>query len=205
VLAKPAREIIRIGFVSFASSSNYAGTSSAGWSCLGSLIPYFSTPSSADVVFICPTAADTDWQGINEPAPPSDTSYLTNAAVVGHKLSRITEPDSIVWLQEDRFCWDIAYLRPINDGGTPTIYSAWCFANGSFWGQEYGNVHYTHGTLGAKSGGGNVAYLDGHAEYRVNGSLHPSDFGLVGIPGISSSSDPNTVAQSVTYYGAFDN
>jgi prepilin-type processing-associated H-X9-DG protein len=94
---------------------------------------------------------------------------------------------------------------PVSLTITPPQYNSWCFANGSFWGQEYDNVHNTHGLLGASTGGGNVAYLDGHADYRLNGTLHPSDFGLVGIPGTSSANDPNTVGQTQPYYGAFDN
>jgi prepilin-type processing-associated H-X9-DG protein len=191
----------------FADPANYGGTWPGGWSCLASLIPYFNNnANAASQLFVCPSASDTNWWGTNLPAPPSATSYLINAAVVDHKLSRIARADQIVWLQEDRFNWDVAWLRPQPVAGTsPPQYNDWCFFNGSFWGQEYGNIHNTHGLLGARTGGGNVAYLDGHADYRVNGSLHPSDFGLVGIPGSSSSNDPNTVSQAQPYYGAFDN
>jgi prepilin-type processing-associated H-X9-DG protein len=67
-------------------------------------------------------------------------------------------------------------------------------------------MHNTHGLGSGRTGGGNVGYVDGHADYRVNGSLHPSDFGMVGIPGSSNSiTDSNTENINTLYYGAFDN
>ena len=129
---------------------------------------------------------------------------MINSAVVGHRISRISDTSSIIWLQEDRFRWNIAWRRPGAIGGSPPQYCAWCFDNGTYWGQEYSNVHNVSGNLGGNEGGGNLAYVDGHADYRPVGSLHPSDFGLVGIPGTSNTNDPNTVSQGVPYYGAFD-
>lgn len=189
---------------SFADPAVYEAPGGANF--LASLSDYFSNMQSAYAVWVCPSAAPTDWEGIYEPAPPSDTNYMANAAVMSHRLSRITDVSNNVWLQEDRFRWDIAWERPKNEGGTPPLYCDWCFSNGTYWGQEYGNVHNLHPLPGfAPSGGGNVAYLDGHADYRPNGSLHPSDFGLIGIPGESSADDPNTVDPATYYQGAFDN
>lgn len=190
----------------FADPAVYQTTAGANW--LASLGMYFNSMTSAAAVWYCPSAQPTDWEGIYNPMPPSDSNYMSNAAVMSHRISRITNTADVVWLQEDRFRWDIAWERPRCAGGTPPIYDDWCFSNGTFWGQEYGNVHNTHPLLGSgdQSGGGNVAYLDGHADYRVNGSLHPSDFALIGIPSQgSSSNDPNTVAPATPYYGAFDN
>jgi prepilin-type N-terminal cleavage/methylation domain-containing protein/prepilin-type processing-associated H-X9-DG protein len=189
----------------FADPANYAGTNPNGWSVLGSLIPYFDSVNSAYALWVCPSAAGQTWDGSSEPAPPSASSYLTNGAVVGHNVSRITNTSAVVWLQEDRFTWGLAWLRPVSTGvTTPPQYTGWCFYNGVFFGQEYSSVHNTNGIYRPSIGGGNVAYLDGHAAYSVDGSLHPSDFGLVGIPGTSNSNDPNTGGQG-PYTGAFDN
>jgi prepilin-type N-terminal cleavage/methylation domain-containing protein/prepilin-type processing-associated H-X9-DG protein len=189
----------------FADPATYAGSDPNGWSVLGSLIPYFNNVNDAYALWVCPSAAGQTWDGSSEPAPPSASSYLTNGAVVGHNLSRITNSSAVVWLQEDRFTWGLAWLRPVTTGATtPPQYTGWCFYNGTSFGQEYSSVHNTNGIYRPGIGGGNVAYLDGHAAYSVDGSLHPSDFGLVGIPGTSSSNDPNTGGQG-PYTGAFDN
>jgi prepilin-type N-terminal cleavage/methylation domain-containing protein/prepilin-type processing-associated H-X9-DG protein len=181
----------------------------SGANFLASLSAYFPSINAAYAVWFCPSAQPTNWEGMYNPIPPSDTNYMVNGAVSAHKLSRITNSSDVVWLQEDRFRWDVAWVRPKYNAGTagqPPTYSNWCFSNGTLWGQEYGNVHNARSIGGnAQTGGGNVAYLDGHADYRANGSLHPSDFGLVGIPGQSASNDPNTVAPTTPYYGAFDN
>lgn len=201
----PVQSNAQVG--NFANASSYEGASASGWSCLGSLIPYFNNnPITADALFICPDAGEINWYG-QQPTPPNDTSYLANAAVVGHKLSRISNPNpaNVVWLQEDRFCWGDAWLRPeLAVTTAPLEYSNWCFNNGGYWGEEYTNIHFTRSLGGAAiSGGGNVAFLDGHPEYRLSKSMHPSDFGLVGIPGQSNSNDANTTNN--LYYGAFDN
>lgn len=196
---------VQYGDVStFADPSVFDTPNPGNWNVFASLMHYLDGVNTASSLWVCPSAGEATWTGWGEPAAPSDTNYMINSAVVGRPLSRISHSADIIWLQEDRFRWNIAWRRPAFAGGSPPQYSAWCFANGSFWGQEYSNLHYVAGSLGGNQGGGNLAFVDGHAEYRPVGSLHPSDFGLIGITGVSNTNDPNTVGQGVPYYGAFD-
>ncbi len=188
----------------FADPGVYDTSNSGNWNVLASLIRYVDGVDVASSLWVCPSAGEFTWTGWGEPAAPSDTNYMINSAVIGRPLSRISDSADMIWLQEDRFRWNIAWRRPAAAGGSPPEYSAWCFDNGSYWGQEYSNLHYVAGSPGGNQGGGNLAFVDGHAEFRPVGSLHPADFGLVGIPGVSNSNDPNTVGQGVPYYGAFD-
>jgi len=188
----------------FADPAVYDTPNYLNWSCFASLIPYFNGIDSAAAIWFCPSAGEYTWTGWGEPTGFSDTNYMVNSVVLGRPVSRITGSSDIIWVQEDRFCWSYAWRRPVFNGGSPPIYSDWCFDNGS-WGQEYSNVHYVAGSPGGNQGGGNLAFVDGHAEFREVGSLHPSDFGMIGIPGVSNSNDPDTVGQGQPYYGAFDN
>jgi prepilin-type processing-associated H-X9-DG protein len=189
---------------SFADPTVYDTPNPAGWNCLASLINYLNGVNVASTLWTCPSATEATWTGVADPAPPSDTNYMVNAAVIGHRMNRISDATDIIWMQEDRFRWSVAWQRPYSMGGSPPRYVAWCFENAPPWGQEYSDVHNVSGNLGGNVGGGNLAFLDGHCEYRPVGSLHPKDFGLVGIAGSSTSNDPNTVAQTVPYFGAFD-
>lgn len=189
----------------FANPAVYDSSNPGGWNCLASLIHYLNGVDTASTLWQCPSATEATWTGWGMPAAPSATNYMVNSAVMGHRITRVSSPSDIIWVQEDRFLWNIAWRRPGAWGGSPPQYAAWCFDNGSYWGQEYSNLHYVSGNLGGSIGGGNLAFMDGHCEYRPVGSLHPRDFGLIGIPGVSNTNDPNTVGQGVPYYGAFDN
>ncbi len=197
---------VQYGDVSdFAQPTVYDTSNPSGWSCFAFLIHYLEGINNTAPLLACPSAGEYPWTSWGLPSPPSDTNYMVNSAALGRPVTRIRNPSEIIWLQEDRFRWNIAWRRPAYAGGNPPQYAAWCFDNGSFWGQEYSNHHYVSGALGGKYGGGNLAFVDGHAEFRPNGSLHPRDFGLVGIPGISNTNDTNNAGQGVPYYGAFDN
>jgi prepilin-type N-terminal cleavage/methylation domain-containing protein/prepilin-type processing-associated H-X9-DG protein len=173
-------------------------------SVFASLLPYLN--GNRDV-YICPTAGEVTWTFSANGTRLSDTNYMCNANVFDHKLSQIRSGSEIIAVQEDRFRWDIAWMRPKrqNVGSKPASYGDWCWENGPPWGQEYTNVHETAGKLGGNQGGGNLVFVDGHAEFRLHRTLHPRDFGLTGIPGGgTSANDPNTMSQSAPYYSAWD-
>ena len=124
---------------------------------------------------------------------------MGNAAVMNKRITKVRNPSEIVYLQEDRFRWKIAWLRPAQGGpvnGQPT-YWAWTFPNGPQWGQEYSYHHEK---------GGNLVFVDGHAEWRPNDSMRPTDFGLTGGPGVTGTANdrPETTTQFISYLSIFD-
>jgi prepilin-type N-terminal cleavage/methylation domain-containing protein/prepilin-type processing-associated H-X9-DG protein len=163
------------------------------------LLPYLSHEKR---IFVCPTSLDFTWNNPGDNATAlSDTSYMGNQAVHDRRLSKIRRSSEIVYVQENRFRWNIAWLRPARTTApnvSPAVYSMWCWNNpnmhsgGQRWGQEYSNNHEL---------GGNLAFVDGHAEYRKHSALRAKDFGLVGGPGVTGTADDiNTVPHGSTYY-----
>lgn len=192
----------------FANASVYnappVGGSNNGYNVFSELAASGGGVDALAAAWICPSAYQNPNAETLTATFPNDTNYMPNGAVIGHRISRITNTSQVIWLQENSFHWYALWLRPYSIGQTPPVYAGWCNVPSAQLGQTYSNVH-NQTAFGRNNGGGNVAYVDGHAEYKIDGSLHPSDFGLVGIPGQSSSNDPNTVGQFAEYYGAFDN
>ena len=165
---------------------------------LALLMPYLSGGNVLKDLY-CPSASDSTWTHNQQSTVISITNYMANQAVLGRKVTMIPQSSQVVLAQEDRFLWDAAWLRPYKfsaaSGGNPAQYGDWCWDNKPTWGQEYSYHHRK---------GGNLAFVDGHAEWRHNKMVHPIDFGLSGIPGKSDDLDPNTVPQSQPYYCDFD-
>ena len=180
-----------------------AGAYLAGRSGFSALLPYLAKEKR---VFACPVAYEYAWNSESDnPNEISDTSYMGNQAVHDRKLSKIRRSAEVVYLQENRHRWHIAWLRPARVSGfgvRPEVYSMWCWYNpavhagGKPWGQEYSNLH---------EDGGNLLFVDGHAEYRKNGTLRARDFGLTGGPGAGGTADdPPTTVHSQTYLCEFE-
>lgn len=163
-------------------------------------------------VFVCPAAYDFSWfSAADNPTALSDTSYMGNQSVYDRRLSKIRKSSEVIYLQENRHRWNIAWLRPAlrnppdpvtGPPPTPAIYSMWCWdnpnprSNGQRWGQEYSSIH---------DDGGNLVYVDGHAEWRRHLDLKARDFGLTGGPGVGGTeNDPSTTDHGQTYYSMFE-
>ena len=178
-----------------------SGTHLTGRSGFAALLPYLGGDKR---VFVCPVAYDYAWNSAaDNPNAVSDTSYMGNAAVHDRRLSKIRRSAEVVYLQENRHRWHIAWLRPARVSAinaTPSVYSAWCWNNptahagGQPWGQEYSNLH---------EAGGNLLFVDGHAEYRKNAALRARDFGLAAGAG-GSPDDRPTTAHGTTYLCEFE-
>jgi prepilin-type N-terminal cleavage/methylation domain-containing protein/prepilin-type processing-associated H-X9-DG protein len=146
---------------------------------LGSIIPYTKNRS----IFVCPT-------GLPATAVPSykwalctELSCSTmhgNAVVMGRSLSEIPTPADIVYLDENRFRFKVAWLRPQLTDAKRGRYQYWHWDQGPEKEEQYSNTH---------SGGGNLVYVDGHAKYKPVKQLRSRDFGLVPDDGIEV--DPN--------------
>jgi prepilin-type N-terminal cleavage/methylation domain-containing protein/prepilin-type processing-associated H-X9-DG protein len=178
----------------FANPAVYRDGKLSDVSCLGLLMRYIGGTTS---VYICPVATDVTWTLQQGQTVFSDTNYMANQLTLGRALTRIHNAAEVAFLQEDRFRWQAAWLRPCQNGGIANTSSAtycdWCFDNGPSWGQEYSYLHQR---------GGNLAFVDGHAEWRAASTIHPTTFGLAGIPGSSNGNDPDSVGQGQTYVEA---
>jgi prepilin-type processing-associated H-X9-DG protein len=187
----------------FANPTVYRDGNPSDVSCLGLLIRYV---GGTTAVYACPAATEVPWTQQQGPTAFSDTNYLANQVTLGRALSSIRNGSEVAFLQEDRYRWEAAWLRPyqlpdpggirqiaMQAGGSPATYVDWCDYNPPY-GQEYSNLHRN---------GGNLAFVDGHVEWWAVSQMHPSVFGLVGIPGSSDSNDPNTVPQTQSYHAAF--
>ncbi len=161
-------------------------------------------PGAKPTMLSCPNAAGGGWNQAALPTATSDTNYMINAAIIDQAFGKIRASSDIIFVQEDRYRWRTAYLRPSRMAavGGRKVYSQWCFENLPI-GQEYSNIHPdSH----QQSGEGNLLYCDGHAASRSHRSLHPTDFGLVGGTGVTGKdNDPNTVAHATTYFFVYGN
>jgi prepilin-type processing-associated H-X9-DG protein len=127
----------------------------------------------------------------------SSTNYMPNAVIVGKRVTSVRHPSDTIVLQEDKMLWCVCWLRPAPSGsgsGGP-LYTDWHW-NGDGFGEEYTAIH-------SNLSGGNVLYVDCHADFRQYQSLHAYDFGLAGGSGASgAASDPDTCSNFGTYYGS---
>jgi prepilin-type processing-associated H-X9-DG protein len=94
--------------------------------------------------------------------PVSCSSRQGNAVVMGKSLSVVPSPADIVYLDENHFRWNVAWLRPQEYPKKV---------------EQYHNVH---------SEGGNLVFVDGHARYKPFRWLRSRDFGMVPDLGIDA-------------------
>jgi prepilin-type N-terminal cleavage/methylation domain-containing protein/prepilin-type processing-associated H-X9-DG protein len=175
-----------------------------GRSMFAALLPYLTQEKR---VFVCPVAYEFSWRHVStdEATAMSDTSYMTNHALADRRLAQVRNSSQVVVVQENRHRWNYAWMRPARVsalGAKPVIYSMWCWDNptprgdGKPWGQEYSALH---------EGGGNLLFVDGHAEYRKTRDLRARDFGLgAGIGAGGTADDPSTTVHTTTYVCTFD-
>ncbi len=116
-------------------------------------------------------------------------SYQGNGAVIsetGLSLAAVPAPADIIFCQENFYAQSVAYNRPNRIsalGVRPALYRSWdltdCRPQSSdsprtaampACGEQYTSRH---------NGGGNLAYLDGHAKWKKVTNLRSGDFGLV--------------------------
>ena len=132
---------------------------------LGNLQPYLGKHTP---VFVCPSAKRTTTTASNV------TSYIGNAVVMDRKLTTIPRPTSTIYLQEIFSVRNAAYLRPYRSG-TPGSYTyRWWHWTDTVEVVPGSREHYSS----LHNLGGNLVFLDGHAEYRRGKNLRSEDYGL---------------------------
>ena len=155
---------------STAQVDNFATTTTPNY--LGVLQPTVGTNSK---VFSCSAAADSDptLAALYLPNATNSTSYLGNAVVMGKRSSQIPQPTEIVFLQEGAFRSQRAWQRPSLQAGNPPTYINWHYTRTpvSPQGQveQYSSLH---------NNGGNLIFMDGHAQYYRGTDLRSAMWGL---------------------------
>jgi prepilin-type N-terminal cleavage/methylation domain-containing protein/prepilin-type processing-associated H-X9-DG protein len=141
---------------------------------LGAIIPYIKSKG----ILVCPSSIDanTVYKG-SGCTNISCSSLHGNAAVMGRALSVMPNPAEIIYLDENRFRWNVAWLRPALVDVKNRKYQYWHWDQGPEKIEQYNNVH-NHGA--------NLVFVDGHARYKAFKTIRSSDFGLVPDDGIEA-------------------
>jgi prepilin-type N-terminal cleavage/methylation domain-containing protein len=209
------------GVEDFMNPTMYGSTTINNQTVLGTLFGYYLASNKA--LMICPDSSPAiSGVNIDAPAPYSPTwvsacSYIVNNAActqwnngvyTGRKITRMRNSSQVVIFQEGFFIYGASYARPNADTTTSLQYNGWTnpfpHGAGTMPINEYTACH----PMGGGKYGGNLAFIDGHGEYRRLNDIHASDFGLTGGSGVSgqSTDTPFTsgVTQATHYLCVFD-
>ena len=119
--------------------------------------------TKSDQIFVCPSARYST--GPDAPTAQLDTSYADNGAIVGRSIVSFPYPDMLIYLQEDLYRTNTAYLRPEPTAGGFTRWHE--LDNGR---ERFSSIHFE---------GGNLLFCDGHVKWRKGAALRSGDFGLI--------------------------
>jgi prepilin-type N-terminal cleavage/methylation domain-containing protein/prepilin-type processing-associated H-X9-DG protein len=177
---------------------DFMNTKGAGWqnNCLYAIAPYLqgTQTNRSSKIYSCPNA--------KKPGDGSDataissTSYLPNAVPMELSLASIPRPSDVVIMQETIRLVSFTALRPgiaTDFGLCPGGYTFWHvnLKPGFDW---YSDIH---------NRGGNLVFVDGHAQYRKAKQLRARDFGLTdGSSG--KAEDDNKASDTACYRSDFN-
>ena len=155
---------------------------------LNLLIPYLGTRSGAasPAVYNCPTLKPHP-KPIYAPTAYSSTGLSVNTVPLGRRLSAIPRPAMIILMQE---AWSLSHnlwnQPEPNDrsdaaleGLTPNTYSEWHMWASVLVHDSFLSTQMREHLSNAHEEGGNLVFVDGHAEYRKYRKLRSGDFGLL--------------------------
>jgi prepilin-type N-terminal cleavage/methylation domain-containing protein/prepilin-type processing-associated H-X9-DG protein len=153
---------------------DFMNPTASGWQnkCLDAIAPYLqgSSQGQSSKVYACPSA--------KKPGDGSDattnsaTGYLPNAVFMERPMDVVRNPSELIFCQETIRLVSFTALRP---------------GLGSDFGMCNGQFTFWHVNLKAgldwysslHNMGGNLLFVDGHAEYRKAKTLRARDFGLI--------------------------
>ncbi|MFM7553868.1 MAG: type II secretion system protein [Verrucomicrobiota bacterium] len=178
---------------------DFMNPKATGWknNCLYAISTYLQGDlRSSSKVYICSSAKKADPAEIR-PTAVSAASYLPNSVVMELPMSVIPNPSDTIFLQECLWLVSFTALLPALASdfglGTATQYTYWHDGDSGKT-ELYSNVH---------SYGGNLAFVDGHAEYRKAKQLRAWHFGLAdGTSG--KAEDTQTRPSTSIYRSAFN-
>jgi len=165
-----------------------------GWknNCLYAISTYLQGDlRSSSKVYICSSAKKAEPADIR-PTAMSAASYLPNSVVMELPMSVIPNPSETIFIQECLWLVSFTALRPavaLDFGlGTSSQYTYWHDGDSSKT-ELYSNVH---------NFGGNLGFVDGHAEYRKAKQLRAWHFGLA--DGTSGKAEDTQARPSTSIY-----
>ena len=141
------------------------------------------------------------------PTVYSSTSLSANTVPLGRPLSAVSRPAAIILLQE---AWSVSHQlwnqpEPSNrsdeasEGYGNNTYGEWHMWASSSTHDSFITSYARENLCNAHEEGGNLVFVDGHAEYRKYRKLQSGDFGLTP----DELYQPNAMQASKTYYPAF--
>lgn len=164
-----------------------------------SLISYLGTTNSLAKMVTCPSTKGTTGLEISD---INVTSMVGNANAMNRRMLEITKPSEIAFLQELFDRRNIAFMRPfrVSPPTTPNTFRWWHYntaptLNSIGQLENYTTIH---------EAGGNLPFIDGHAEYRKVTKMDSGVFGL-GLGGVAvpASAEPNPSTAPATYQSLF--
>ena len=171
---------------------------------LGLLEPYVSKEGVASQIFVCPKAkSDPKSNPNNIGITNGILNYLGNGVVLSRKASVISKPSEVVFMQELFYISLIVQVRPqasgyAGPGPQPAALTYSSFHNNSFapLSPYEGNERWSS----LHEAGGNLPYLDGHAEYKKGTKISATDFGLLIPAGAKGTwADPDTTKYTAAF------
>lgn len=173
---------------------------SPGWknNCLYAISSYLQGDLRASSKsYICTSARKAEPAEIR-PTAMSAASYLPNSVVMELPTSVVRNPSDTIFIQECLWLVSFTALRPAVASdfglGTSSQFTYW-HDGASSKTELYSNVHNL---------GGNLAFIDGHAEYRKASQLRARHFGLADGP-TGKAEDTQARPSTLLYRSAFQN
>jgi prepilin-type processing-associated H-X9-DG protein len=154
---------------------------------LNVLIPYLGSKPGllSPAVFNCPSLRPHP-DPLLAPTIYSSTGLSANTVPLGRPLSAVPRPSGIILLQE---AWSLSHNlwnqpEPENrseaalEGNAPNAYHEWHMWASKGVHPSFLSTHLREHLSNVHDEGGDLVFVDGHAEYRKYRRLRTSDFGL---------------------------
>ncbi len=177
--------------------NNFATTATPNY--FGVLIPYLGVTNSIAKLVTCPSTKGTPGLEITD---TNVTSMVGNANAMSRRVIEIPKPAEIVFLQELFDRRNIAFMRPfqVTPVTVPPTYRWWHYnlapaLNSIGQIENYTTIH---------DAGGNLPFIDGHAEYRKVITMNSGVFGLWFNGQVyPAANEPNPATSPVNYQSMY--
>jgi prepilin-type processing-associated H-X9-DG protein len=160
---------------------------SAPANVLNLLIPYLGTKTgmASPGVYNCPSLRPHPL-GVYAPTIYSSTGLSVNSVPLGRPVTAIPRPSTIILMQE---AWSLSHnlwnqpepndrSEAALEGLVPNSYHEWHMWASKAESDSFLTVRYQENLCNVHEQGGNLVFVDGHAEFRKYRQLRSSDFGL---------------------------